>query len=90
MHILEVGRYAWCTCGKSSTMPFCDHPAPDPDGSDAAPAEVREGCAPHWFSVTRQQLYAVCNCRITNHPPYCDFRHRLIQAAKRKRGEQGR
>lgn len=64
---LEVGKtYAYCSCGKSKTQPFCD-------GSHAG-AEFK----PVIFKVEKTGKQYLCGCKQTDNPPYCDGTHRKI------------
>jgi CDGSH-type Zn-finger protein len=55
--------YYWCTCGKTSDRPFCDH---SHDGSEFTPLE---------FTVDKDRSAFLCSCRKTKNPPYCDSSH---------------
>lgn len=57
---LEAGTYYRCTCGKSSTTPFCDG------------AHVGTDHAPVAFEVKEKQQVYLCNCGKTANAPYCD------------------
>jgi CDGSH-type Zn-finger protein len=60
---LAPGDYAWCACGESATVPFCDQ---------------REGCAPVRFSLRSRrnvETQWLCACRLTKTAPFCDGSH---------------
>lgn len=60
---LPPGDYAWCACGDSTRVPFCDG---------------REGCTPQRFSVKPRrnvETQWLCGCRRTRTPPFCDGAH---------------
>lgn len=60
---LEAGSYAWCQCGRTKTVPYCD-------GSHEG-----TGIEPLMFDVEQPSTAAICNCGITKTPPYCDGSH---------------
>ncbi len=55
--------YYWCTCGKSSTQPFCNG--------------VHEGTSfkPMAFTAEKDGTAYLCACKYTKNPPYCDGTH---------------
>ena len=61
---LEPGRYAWCSCGHSSTQPFCD-------GSHKGTSFT-----PVVFEVEEGRKAALCGCKRTKSGgPFCDGTH---------------
>lgn len=61
---LEKGkRYAWCTCGRSASQPFCD-------GSHRG-SEFK----PHLFVAEETKTAYLCGCKHTANPPFCDGTH---------------
>lgn len=64
---LELGKYHWCSCGKSKKIPFCD-------GSHKGSEHK-----PHLFSIDVKKRVVLCNCQHTNNPPYCDGSHDLYK-----------
>jgi len=64
-YILEVepGTYAWCTCGKSESQPFCN-------GSHAGTE-----FAPKITNIEEKKTIAWCGCKHTKNPPFCDGSH---------------
>jgi len=60
---LEPGTYWWCSCGKSSTQPFCDGSHKD---TDFSPVPIK---------VTEKTKMGLCGCKRTNKPPICDGSH---------------
>lgn len=61
---LEEGKkYAWCSCGKSRTQPFCD-------GSHKGSKK-----APFVYKAQKTEEVLLCNCKATKFPPFCDGSH---------------
>ena len=60
---LEPGNYYWCTCGQSTTQPFCNGAH---QGTDFVPQP---------FTVTEKKPMAFCLCKQTNNAPFCDGAH---------------
>lgn len=61
---LEPGTYWWCSCGKSSTQPFCDG---SHKGTDFSPVSIK---------VTETTKMGLCGCKRTNRAPICDGSHK--------------
>lgn len=64
--VLEPGTYWWCSCGKSSTQPFCDG---SHKGSEFAPVELK---------IDKKEEVWLCNCKHSAKPPYCDGSHKKL------------
>lgn len=60
---LEPGEYYWCSCGKSSSQPFCD-------GSHRG-TEFK----PLAFTIEEAQESYQCLCKHTKNAPFCDGTH---------------
>ncbi len=60
---MEPGTYWWCSCGYSSTQPFCD-------GSHKG-----KGFSPVKVEITEKRKVAWCMCKQTAKPPFCDGSH---------------
>jgi len=61
---VEAGeRYAWCSCGRSESQPFCD-------GSHAG-----SGFRPVMYTATEARSVLFCGCKHTQDPPFCDGSH---------------
>lgn len=63
---LEPGEYWWCSCGKSSSQPFCD-------GSHKGTSFV-----PQKVEVTKKKKVALCNCKHSKKGSHCDGTHASI------------
>ncbi|KAI9139362.1 hypothetical protein BKA69DRAFT_1117002 [Paraphysoderma sedebokerense] len=59
----------WCRCGLSKTQPWCD-----------GKSHIGTGFQPLKWVVPEknQSMYAICNCKYTKSPPYCDATHTLV------------
>ncbi|PKQ29936.1 MAG: cytochrome C551 [Actinobacteria bacterium HGW-Actinobacteria-10] len=64
---LEPDEYAWCQCGRTKTVPWCD-------GSHEG-----TGIEPQTFVVQEKSTVAICNCGLTDTPPFCDGSHAEIE-----------
>jgi CDGSH iron-sulfur domain-containing protein 3 len=60
---LEPGTYQWCSCGLSTTQPFCNG---SHKGSEFKPVK---------FEVTEAKQVALCQCKHTGSQPFCDGTH---------------
>lgn len=60
----NVGKYAWCSCGKSDKQPFCDG---SHRNTDMTPVIVE---------IETKKNVAWCGCKHTKTPPYCDGSHK--------------
>ncbi|GLQ07121.1 CDGSH iron-sulfur domain-containing protein [Sneathiella chinensis] len=64
---VEAGkRYLWCSCGRSSTQPFCD-------GSHKG-----TGLRPVRFTPEQDDEVYLCMCKQTGNRPYCDGTHQQV------------
>jgi CDGSH-type Zn-finger protein len=61
---LEERSYAFCTCGRSQRLPFCDGAH---KGSDFRPL---------LHTCERAGAAVVCGCRRSGNFPYCDGSHK--------------
>ncbi len=61
----EGKKYYWCSCGKSSTQPFCDGKHKE-DETDFKPVS---------FIPEKSGKVYLCGCKHTKKPPYCDGTH---------------
>jgi CDGSH-type Zn-finger protein len=60
---LGAGKYYWCRCGHTKTVPYCDG---SHLGTDVTPLE---------FEIAQPTTAAICNCGLTANPPYCSGAH---------------
>jgi len=64
---VEAGkRYVWCTCRKSSDMPFCDGTH---KGSEFKPVK---------FTAEKDAVVFFCACGKTGDQPLCDGSHQKL------------
>jgi len=64
---LEAGKtYAWCSCGSSTTQPFCD-------GSHKGTEFV-----PKVFQAEETKTAYMCQCKQTENPGFCDGTHKAL------------
>jgi len=64
---LEPGTYWWCSCGKSSSQPFCDG---SHKGTDFTPVALE---------ITEKKKYGLCGCKQTKTHVMCDGSHKDIE-----------
>lgn len=64
---LEPGTYYWCACGKSEDQPFCDC------------SHVGTGIEPLKFEIKEKRRVALCLCKHTKKPPFCDGFHSKLK-----------
>jgi len=64
---LEPGTYWWCSCGKSSSQPFCDG---SHQGTDFTPVALE---------ITEKKKYGLCGCKQSKTPVMCDGSHKNIE-----------
>ncbi|WP_298842902.1 CDGSH iron-sulfur domain-containing protein [Clostridium sp.] len=55
--------YYWCSCGRSSSQPFCD-------GSHKGTT-----FKPLTFTAQKDETAYLCACKHTKNPPFCDGTH---------------
>lgn len=63
---VEPGKYAWCSCGKSSNQPYCDGAH---SGTDFRPI-IEE--------ITEKKTVAWCGCKNSAKGGFCDGAHATI------------
>lgn len=62
------GRKAYCQCGWSETLPYCD----------GAHARMNTGCAPIVCEVPEAGKKSICQCRRSATLPWCDGAHKSL------------
>lgn len=62
------GRKAYCQCGWSATLPYCD-------GSHS---RMETGCTPIVCDVAEPGKKAICQCRQSANLPWCDGSHKQL------------
>jgi len=61
----EPGTHAWCMCGLSSKLPYCD-------GTHEKEGTGKE---PHIHIVGKPIAVFICACGKSDRKPYCDGSH---------------
>ncbi|MCF8719478.1 glutamate synthase-related protein [Nitrospina gracilis] len=75
---LKAGKvYAWCSCGRSKTQPFCD-------GSHKGTS-----FQPKMFKVDKDDTAYLCMCKHTKDAPYCDGSHASLPEDDQEGEEEG-
>lgn len=64
---LEAGDHWWCACGLSDHQPMCDG------------AHKGTGHGPVKFTLDEPKTVALCLCKRTATPPFCDGSHARLQ-----------
>jgi CDGSH-type Zn-finger protein len=59
----KAGTYWWCSCGRSTTQPFCDG---SHKGSSFAPVKT---------VIDADKTVAWCGCKHSKTMPFCDGSH---------------
>jgi CDGSH-type Zn-finger protein len=62
---LAAGKYKWCSCGQTKTVPWCDGTC--------------KGGKPVRFELKKEAKVEICNCGLTKTPPYCDGSHKKLK-----------
>jgi len=60
---IEPGKYAWCSCGKSTKQPYCDG------------AHKGTSFTPVIEIVETAKKVAWCGCKHSGNKPFCDGAH---------------
>jgi CDGSH-type Zn-finger protein len=64
---VEAGRtYYWCSCGRSSTQPFCSG------------AHAGSGFEPIAYEAARTGRVYFCTCKRSGKAPLCDGTHKTL------------
>jgi CDGSH-type Zn-finger protein len=64
---LEEGTYWWCSCGRSSSQPWCD-------GSHKG-----TGLQPVKLVVEEKKVFYICQCKHTQNGALCDGSHKSLK-----------
>jgi len=56
-------RYLWCACGRSAKQPLCDA------------SHEGTGFEPVSYQAAEDITVALCGCKLTKNPPFCDGTH---------------
>lgn len=65
VEVEEGKNYWWCSCGKSTSQPFCDGAH---KGSEFVPVK---------FTAEASRKMFFCGCKVTKKAPLCDGSHSL-------------
>ena len=66
--LVEGETYYWCSCGRSSTDPYCDRTCESENRIDKF--------VPIPFTIQKKQAcFSICGCKYTKSPPFCDGSH---------------
>ncbi len=60
------GKKAYCQCGLSANLPYCD----------GAHSREGTGLAPIVVEITEEARKAVCQCHRSGNAPWCDGSHK--------------
>jgi CDGSH-type Zn-finger protein len=63
---LEAGTYWWCSCGRSSSQPWCD-------GSHKG-----TGLQPVKLEVEERKTFYICQCKQSEQGALCDGSHKKL------------
>jgi CDGSH-type Zn-finger protein len=67
---VEAGKtYYWCSCGRSTTQPFCNG------------AHRGSGLAPVEYVATRSGQVFFCTCKRSAKGPLCDGTHKMLPSS---------
>lgn len=64
------GKKAYCQCGWSETLPYCD-------GSHS---RMNTGCTPYVCEITEPTKKWICQCGTSANRPWCDGSHKKLAA----------
>ncbi len=64
MYLDKNKKYAWCSCGRTERLPFCDG------------THKGSGYNPLIFKVEEDKEYYLCKCGNTKKAPFCDGTHK--------------
>ncbi|GAB6281832.1 MAG: hypothetical protein STSR0008_05740 [Ignavibacterium sp.] len=64
--IIQSGTYKWCSCGLSSTQPFCDD------------SHLGTEFEPILVEIKKEEEVWWCGCKHSKHKPFCDGTHKTL------------
>ena len=64
---LDPGTYYWCSCGQSSTQPFCSG------------AHKGSGLNPKVVEINEYKTVAWCSCKQSYNGQFCDVTHNFLK-----------
>ena len=67
VHLSKGQEYHFCTCGRSSSQPFCDG---SHQGSEFQPVKLE---------ITERRKVWLCGCKHTQDQPFCDGSHSTLE-----------
>jgi len=72
VRVKKYHLYEWCGCGRSHSQPFCDHYCKDKRNIDKN--LIASGPVKYLAPEDRDVWF--CQCKQTDHAPFCDGSHR--------------
>lgn len=68
VEVIEGKKYFWCSCGKSTSQPFCDG---SHAGTEFKPIE---------YVAQKTSTVGFCGCKLSMKGPICDGTHKKLNA----------
>jgi len=73
---MKVGKYFWCSCGRTARVPFCD-------GS-----HHKTGLRPYRVLIEKAERVYWCQCKHSRQAPYCDGSHAALRGQEGRLAEK--